>query len=202
MDNDERLKYIGDSIARLDMSLAIYHYKSLLCENEYFISHIKEIILGILICIINNNNYLVLLNNYNKASIIVSHGMIDITNFIMSIGIDDNDNPMELINNFDFDIKGLDKSIITGSLFWNRTKDSNIAMNIKSDILSKLDCSTDKDNITINNLNDNIKEVQECNDLLYSLSEILSEILSTEDSINILNRKVFIYGGNNSENDE
>lgn len=201
MDNDKRLKFIGDSIIQLDKSLAIYHYKSLLSENENLIIDIKEIILGALICILNNNNYLLLLNNYNKASIIVSHGMIDITNFIMSIGIDDNDNYMELINNFDFDVKGLNKSIITGSLFWNRTSDSNIAINIKSDTLSKLDCSG-KDNIIIDDLSDNIKEVQECNDLLYSLSEILSDILSIKDTINILSRKVFIYGGNNSENDE
>jgi hypothetical protein len=201
--DDNIKKEMKKSINKLYTSLNISHYDQLYAYNDFIIKDIKDIIIGTFITILSNEYYYNILGSMHKGSINLSKGRIDISNFNLLIGTDeDKEEIEELVYVFEANFYHKDLIIFTCDIRVLYAVDVEMTkIFINSDTLDDLNAKK-FDNIKVKDYDEAssiMKNVIEQNKSLDTISFALDNLLDIEEIKNILNRYVFIIDNKGGE---
>ena len=207
MINDDDLKReVQKSIDKMYTALHINHYKQLIAYNRFIIENIIDTITGALLTILMNKYYYNILGSMHKATINMSNGRIEIDNFGLLIGADDNrENIEEII--YVFSCKFYRKELSIFSCDVKLQYDTNLEASIlyiESELLDDLDV-TDYDNLKIKNSEEACSLMEKMvrhNDTLDTICFALEDLLKIDEIKNIIDRLVFIIDGEEGDKNE
>ena len=204
MDNEEFEDFIRRNIDNLHNAFKVNAYEELVQWNRYIISHIRYIVSGHLIGILMNKNYYEILNKLHQVTVTIKGGRLEIDNFVVLLGVNDDKDVDQSIHVFSCDIYNGDKLILP-MLVKIKYDDNSTAsiLSIDSELLYEklyIDDYNIEDLIDNNDMNKLREEAVKKNDMLICLANLLDKLIDPDETPELMERTVLYYkGGANNE---
>ena len=203
MYDDELAKFLKRNIDNLHVAFKLNYYEQLIDWNRYMISHIRYLVSGHLLGILSNKNYYRILYKYHQVSVTIPRGKIEIDNFTVLLGVDDDNVADQSIHVFSCDIYNEQDLIFPFIVKIKYDDPSEISLlAIDSDLLYK---ELYVDNYKLEDL-ENIDKMRDealsKNELLLTLADKLDELLDPDDVANIMSRTVYLVEQEGGDSDE
>lgn len=204
MDNEEFEDFIRRNIDNLHNAFKVNAYEELIQWNRYIISHIRYIVSGHLIGILMNKNYYEILNKLHKVTVTIKGGRLEIDNFTVLLGVNDDNGIDQSIHVFSCDIYNGDKLILPMVVKIKYDDNSTASLlSIDSKLLYEklyIDNYNMEDLIDNDDMNKLRDEAIKKNDMLMCLANILDKLIDPGETPELMGRTVLYYkGGANNE---
>ena len=204
IDNEEFEDFIRRNIDNLHNAFKINAYEELVQWNRYIISHIRYIVSGHLIGILMNKNYYEILNKLHKVTVSIRGGRLEIDNFTVLLGVNDDKDVDQSIHVFSCDIYNGDKLILPMVVKIKYDDNSTASLlSIDSKLLYEklyIDDYRIEDLIDNDNMDKLREEAVKKNDMLMCLANVLDKLIDPTETPELMGRTVLYYkGGANNE---
>ena len=201
IDNED---FIRRNIDNLHNAFKVNAYEELVQWNRYIISHIRYIVSSYLIGILMNKNYYEILNKLHKVTVTIKGGRLEIDNFVVLLGVNDDKDVDQSIHVFSCDIYNDDKLILPMVVKIKYDDNSTASiLSIESELLYEklyIDDYNLEDLIDNNNMTKLREEAVKKNDMLICLANILDKLIDPGEISELIDRTVLYYkGGANNE---
>lgn len=206
MDNEEFEEFIKRNIDNLHNAFKVNCYEELVQYNRYIISHIRYSISGHLVGILMNKNYYHILNKLHKVSVTLKGGKIDIDNFTVLLGIDNDQILDQSVHIFNCDIYDNNKLVLplVVKIKYDDKSTASI-LTINSELLYEklyVDDYKMEDLVDNDNMEKMRVEALNKNNKLISLSNIIDRLIDPQDTAELISRPVIYYKEGGEDKDE
>ena len=199
IDNEEEMgEFFERNYANFYKAGLVSEYSNLIAYNNYIICNIKQLLTLLFLTILANPKYYNILNMYNKFTILLENAKVEIYDFYVIIGTDEEtkSHPSSSTHMFSatiyyedkvlidvwVDLRYNDKSGISIAFFYSKTLDDDL----KVKEINVLNLLKDDDYLSLRD-----KAIKK-NELLCHINSKLDNIIMKEDLSKIRNRSVFI----------